>query len=145
MKKKTRYPYNPKLKERARKLRNNSTLSEVLLWKHLRNKQMMGYDFDRQKPIDNFIIDFFCDELKLAIEIDGASHIDNEEKDEDRQNKLEQYGIKFLRFSDLEIKKNIQNVLLTINVWIEKNKHPESTSKNFGIALDYNYYRDPFE
>ena len=121
MKKKTRYPYNPALKEKARKLRNNSTLSEVLLWKQLRNKQMMGYDFDRQKPIDNYIIDFFCDELKLAIEIDGASHIDNEEKDMQRQNKLEQYGIKFLRFSDFEIKKNIQTVLYTIMGWIEKN------------------------
>ena len=145
MPKKTKYPYNPALKEKARYLRNNSTLSEVLLWKHLRNKQMMGYDFDRQKPIDDFIIDFFCDELKLAIEIDGASHIDNEDKDEDRQNKLEQYGIKFLRFSNFEVKKNIQGVLYAIEGWIEENKRPSPSNKNFGVALDYNYFRDPFE
>ena len=140
---KTKYPYNPKLKERARYLRNNSTLAEVLLWKQLRNKQMMGYDFDRQKPIDNFIIDFFCDKLKLAIEIDGASHFDNTEKDQDRQKKLEQFGIKFLRISDLEVKKNIQNVLHTIQGWIEENTSPPSSRKGFGVVLDYNYLRYP--
>jgi len=145
MKKKTRYPYNPILKEKARNLRNNSTLSEVLLWKQLRNKQMMDYDFDRQKSIDNYIIDFFCDQLKLAIEIDGASHIDNEDKDKLRQQKIEEYGISFLRFSDLEVKKNIQNVLHTIKGWIEESKHPAPSKKNFGVALDYNYFRDPFE
>lgn len=145
MKKKTRYPYNPKLKEKARYLRNNSTLSEVLLWKQLRNKQMMGYDFDRQKPIDKYIIDFFCDELKLAIEIDGTNHIDIAENDKDRQNKIRQYGIRFLIFSDLEVKKNMQNVLHTIKGWIEENKHPAASTKDFGIALDYNYLRDPFE
>ena len=52
-------PYNPKLKEIARQLRNNSTLSEVLLWLELKGKKMRGYDFHRQKPIDNYIVDFF--------------------------------------------------------------------------------------
>ena len=53
-------PYNPKLKEIARTLRKNSTLGEILLWKRLRNKQMLGYDFHRQKPIDEFVVDFYC-------------------------------------------------------------------------------------
>jgi len=145
MKKKTRYPYNPKLKERAKQLRNNSTLSEVLLWKQLRNKQMMGYDFDRQKPIDSYIIDFFCDELKLAVEIDGDSHLDKIEEDKIRQQKLEQFGIKFLRFSDLDVKKNIQNVLHTIKGWVEENANNPTNEKTNGVALDYNYFRDPFE
>ncbi|MDD8018536.1 MAG: DUF559 domain-containing protein, partial [Bacteroidota bacterium] len=65
-------PYKPKLKEIAKTLRKNSTLGEVLLWKRLRNKQMLGYDFHRQKPIDQFIVDFFCPALNLAIEIDGG-------------------------------------------------------------------------
>ena len=65
-------PYKPALKEIARGLRNHSTLGEVLLWKKLRNKQMLGYDFHRQKPLDQFIVDFYCHELNLAIEIDGA-------------------------------------------------------------------------
>ena len=67
-------PYNPALKELARQLRNNLTHSEIKLWKAIRGKVMYGYDFHRQKPIDNFIVDFFCHELMLAIELDGYSH-----------------------------------------------------------------------
>ncbi|MDP2993407.1 MAG: DUF559 domain-containing protein, partial [Deltaproteobacteria bacterium] len=73
--------YNPKLKELARRLRNSSTLSEVLLWNHLKGKQMKGYDFHRQKPIDNYIVDFFCTKLRLIIEIDGDSHLFKGEED----------------------------------------------------------------
>ncbi len=63
--------YNPKLKDKARELRNNSTLSEILLWKKLKKKQMLGFQFYRQKPIDNYIVDFFSYTLRLVIEIDG--------------------------------------------------------------------------
>ena len=77
-------PYNPKLKETAWKLRNNSTLSEVLLWNRIKRKQMKDYQFFRQKPIDNYIVDFFCYELMLAIEIDGDSHVDKIEEDQIR-------------------------------------------------------------
>jgi len=66
--------YHPKLKELARKLRNNSTKSEIKLWQYLKSKRMMGYDFHRQKPIDNYIVDFFCNKLQLAIELDGYTH-----------------------------------------------------------------------
>ena len=104
---------------------------------------MMGYDFDRQKPIDNYIIDFFCDELKLAIEIDGDSHLDKIEEDKVRQKKIEQFGIRLLRFSDLEVKKNIQNVLYNIGKWIEENTAAPPHKEGFGVALDYNYLRDP--
>jgi len=69
--------YNPKLKERARELRNNSTLSEVILWKQLKSRQMHGYQFMRQKPIDNYIVDFFCSKLNLIIEIDGVNMTNN--------------------------------------------------------------------
>jgi len=68
-------PYNPELKSLAKELRRNMTLSEVLLWNELRKKQMLGFDFDRQRPIYNFIVDFYCKELSLAIEIDGDTHI----------------------------------------------------------------------
>ena len=78
-------PYNPALKEKARELRNNSTTSEIKLWKFLKGKQMCGYDFHRQKPLDNYIVDFFCDELMLAVEIDGLSHLGNEKYDNQRQ------------------------------------------------------------
>ncbi|WP_271784819.1 endonuclease domain-containing protein [Aquimarina algiphila] len=66
--------YNPKLKELARQLRNNATKSEIRLWQKLKRGQMYSYDFHRQKPIDNYIVDFFCNKLQLAIELDGYSH-----------------------------------------------------------------------
>ena len=67
-------PYNPKLKDLAKKLRNDSTLGEILLWRELNNKQMYGYDFHRQKPLLNYIVDFYCYKLNLVIEIDGLYH-----------------------------------------------------------------------
>ncbi len=120
MKRKTVIPYNQKLKELARHLRKSSTLSEVLLWSYLKRKQMMGYDFDRQKPIDNYIVDFFCNELMLAIEIDGSTHNYKSEEDRKRQTKLETLGVRFLRFNDLDIKKNLNGVLGVIGNWIRE-------------------------
>ncbi len=114
-------PYNPKLKSRARELRNNSTLSEVLLWNQLKQNKVCGCDFHRQKPIDEYIVDFFCPELMLAIEIDGRSHDGKYKYDKKRQAKIENYGIKFLRFSDEAIKKRLNAVLDKIQWWIEDN------------------------
>jgi very-short-patch-repair endonuclease len=113
-------PYNSDLKLRARELRNNSTLSEVLLWNQLKRKQMRGYQFFRQKPLDNFIVDFFCYELMLVIEIDGESHLGRKEYDYKRQKVLEGYGIHVLRFSDLDVKNNLFWVLSCIEEWIDR-------------------------
>jgi len=114
-------PYNPKLKVYAKNLRNNSTLSEVLLWRRLNKGQIMGYDFHRQKPIDNYIVDFYCPDLMLAIEIDGSSHGDKIEYDEKRQSKLEKLGVRFLRFSDREIKISAEGAVARVKEWIERN------------------------
>jgi very-short-patch-repair endonuclease len=111
-------PYKPYLKKLARQLRNNSTLSEVLLWQELKGRKMSGFDFHRQKPLDNFVVDFYCSELKLAIEIDGDSHNYKFEEDVARQRKLERFDIHFLRFTDLEVKQDMLNVLRTIEIWI---------------------------
>ncbi len=126
MKRKKILPYNPILKELARELRANSTLSEVLLWEHLNGRQMLGYDFDRQKPIDNFIVDFFCSELMLAIEIDGDTHDHKAARDDERQRRLEALGIRFLRFADRDVKRNMEGVISVIENWIEENPplHP---------------------
>jgi len=96
------------------------TLGEVLLWNELKQKRMLGYDFDRQKPIDNFIVDFYCKDLQLAIEVDGNSHNSDEalDKDEIRQKRLESLGVKFLRFDDEEVKKQMNSVVKTIEFWI---------------------------
>jgi very-short-patch-repair endonuclease len=110
-------PYNPDLKELARKLRSNSTLSEVLLWKNIKGKTF-GYEFHRQVPIDEYIVDFYCHELHLAIEIDGNSHDHVFDKDEARQQKLESLGVNFIRFSDLEVKRNMTDVLRALEARI---------------------------
>jgi very-short-patch-repair endonuclease len=117
-------PYDPKLKQLARELRNNSTPSEVLLWKHLKGKQIRGYDFHRQKPLDQYIVDFFCSELMLAIEIDGDSHDYKEREDQRRQNRLESLGVRFLRFYDHDVKQNMEGVLTTIQQWIKEHTPP---------------------
>ncbi|MBS1516177.1 MAG: endonuclease domain-containing protein [Bacteroidetes bacterium] len=113
--------YHPSLKPFSRKLRKESTLSEILLWDKLKNKQLFGYKFLRQKPIDNFIVDFFCKELMLAIEIDGSSHNEKVEQDLERQMKIENLGIKFLRFQDKDVRFKMNDVLITIEGWIKEN------------------------
>ena len=127
MKRKRILSYNPGLKERARQLRENSTLSEVLLWRHLKCKQVLGYDFDRQKPIDNFIVDFFCNELMLAIEIDGETHNYKMTQDIERQQRIEGLGVRFLRFTDEEVKQNIEGVVAVIEKWIKGNGQTDCT------------------
>src|SRR5262249_55014309 len=105
-------------------------LSEVLLWKQIKLKTM-GVEFHRQVPIDEYIVDFFCHELMLAIEIDGASHDDFEDvkvKDEKRQRRLEALGVRFIRFHDLEVKRDVSLVLNALQYKIEeiRNLHPPS-------------------
>lgn len=116
------HPYNPKLKELARKLRKNMTLGEVLLWQEIRDRKL-GYQFHRQIPILNYIVDFFCHELQLAIEVDGRSHDHSQTSEEDlkRQKELEERGIRFLRFDEMEVRKNMEEVISTIEDWIELN------------------------
>ena len=113
--------YNPALKEKARQLRNDSTKTEILLWTFLRGRQLRGYDFNRQKPIDEYIVDFFCNELMLAIEIDGVSHIGKELYDAKRQRKLEDLGVRFLRFKDDDVFYICDYVIKEIEKWVDEN------------------------
>jgi len=107
------------LKQKARELRNNSTLSEVLLWNELKGKKMYGYQFLRQKPLGKYIVDFYCFKLKLIIEIDGSSHDEKQTYDAQRQLFLEEMGNTVLRFTDLSVKTDIDNVLSVIASFIE--------------------------
>ncbi len=111
-------PYNSHLKEYARQLRNNATFSEVLFWQKIKNN---GFEiqFHRQVPLLNYIVDFYCHELMLAIEIDGDSHLYKYEYDSKRQGELEKLGITFLRFSDLDVKQNMFSVLVTLEQTIK--------------------------
>ena len=121
MKKRKIIPYNPKLKELARDLRNNSTKAEIILWLKLKSKQMYGYDFHRQKPIDNYILDFFCQELMLGIEVDGYSHgiVEVYDKDIVKEKKMNYLGIGILRFTDDQILRDMDNVLRAIESYIQ--------------------------
>ena len=115
-------PYNPELKERARLLRKNSTLSEVLLWQKIQ-KRAYSVQFHRQVPMLDYIVDFYCHEIRLAVEIDGESHEHKFLYDVKRQNRLEKEGVKFIRFTDLEIKKEMFSVLHGLENKIEELKN----------------------
>ncbi len=106
-------PYHPELKLLARQLRKNSTLPEVLLWQNIKQRAY-GVQFHRQVPMLKYIVDFYCHEIGLVIEIDGSSHDHSFEYDTERQRELEAYGATFLRFSNEEVKKNMFSVLLVI-------------------------------
>ena len=111
-------PSNPHLKDLARELRTHSTLAEVLLWKQIKNKKLLGYDFHRQKPIDSFIVDFFYPDLMLAIEIDGVSHLQKGNADVERHRRLESLGVHLIRFEDRMVKREMPKVLSAIEGWI---------------------------
>src|SRR3990172_6228087 len=119
--------YNPKRKALSRELRKKSTLSEVLLWKIVKGKKIKGYQFMRQKPIGDYILDFFCSRLKLVIEIDGISHNDKGESDKIRQQKLESFGLSVLQFYEWEVKKDIHTVAQLIENWIVEYKKKNTT------------------
>ena len=112
-------PYKPELREYARFLRKNSTLSEVLLWMKIKNK-VYGVQFHRQVPMLDYIVDFYCHEIGLAIEIDGNSHDYKYEYDAKRQGRLEKEGVIFIRFSDIEVKKDMFSVLFALEHKIEE-------------------------
>jgi very-short-patch-repair endonuclease len=122
--------YNPRLKQIARILRNNMTLSEILLWQQIKGKKLLGYDFHRQKPIDEYVVDFYCPELKLVIEIDGDSHDGKEKEDFIRHQKLESMGLTVVRFWDADIKVNVDGIVEQLKEWIESRSKGSSRQNN---------------
>ncbi|MDI3319544.1 endonuclease domain-containing protein [Pinibacter soli] len=114
-------PYNINLKAFSRKLRNHSTYGEVLLWMQLRAGGVRGYTFNRQKPLSNYIVDFYWKPLKLVIEVDGGYHFTPEQRvmDQHRQQILESMGLHFLRFRDEEVRKDMSTVIKAIESCIE--------------------------
>ncbi|MEL6652571.1 MAG: DUF559 domain-containing protein [Bacteroidota bacterium] len=112
-------PYNKKLRAFAKELRNNPTPQEAILWERLRKKQIRGFEFHRQVPIDEFIVDFYCHELQLAIEVDGRIHDYRILEDAFRQAKLEKLNVRFLRFTNDEVEGELDLVLKKIEDFIE--------------------------
>jgi len=105
--------YNKELKGFSRTLRKNMTSTEKLLWSKIRGKQLKNCQFYRQKIIGNYIVDFFCSKANLVIEVDGGQHYFSEgkQRDEVRDERLSQMGLKVLRFSDTDVLKNIDGVV----------------------------------
>lgn len=105
--------YNPRLKTKARSLRSNLTDAERRLSYHLRRKQILGVQFYRQKPVGNYIVDFYAPAVNLAIELDGSQHLDvtTAMKDKLRTTYLEQQGLKVLRFDDRQVLLQLESVL----------------------------------
>ena len=111
-------------KEKRRKLRQNQTNAEDLVWRYLRNRQLLGYKFKRQYSVDYFVIDFYCPELKLAVEVDGESHNNPEQREYDikRQKYLEEFKINFVRIKDEELLGNPNKEFMKIENAIKLRK-----------------------
>ena len=113
MTKRTIIKYNSKLKARARKLRMNMTDAEVKLWIHIRKKQVAGIQFFRQRPVGNYIVDFYAPDAGLVIEVDGGQHYEDDglKNDETRDAFLKEQGLRILRFSNTDVLQNIEGVV----------------------------------
>ncbi len=103
---------------KAKALRKDETQAEKILWAKLRNNQLKGYKFRRQHPIGLYIVDFYCHQLKLIIEIDGEYHNTQEqiEKDKERTQNLETYGLHLIRFSNKDIMQNLEKIISEIMI-----------------------------
>ena len=110
------HPYNKKLTNLARANRHSGNLSEALLWNELKQNKL-GFSFTKQKPIGNYIADFYCREKNLVLEIDGWSHDNKYMYDKTRDDYMKTLGIHVLRISDKDVKQDMQNVL----IWIKHN------------------------
>jgi very-short-patch-repair endonuclease len=112
---------SPNIKARAKDLRMHMTAAENLLWKQLRRKQQNGKYFRRQHPYGIYILDFYCFEADLVIELDGGVHIGKKEYDEERTKYLESSGLNVLRFKNEEIETKIDWALVEINKYLKSN------------------------
>ncbi|MFH7764838.1 endonuclease domain-containing protein [Acinetobacter sp. BSP-28] len=115
-------PYNKNLKQASRDLRNNMTEAEKLFWSKLRGKQILGLQFYRQKPILNYIVDFYCPAANLVIECDGSQHYTEEglEADQIRDETLAQLGLRVLRFDNGQMINHLDSIIERIYQFIQE-------------------------
>ena len=116
--------YNKQLKATARKLRANMTDAEQILWYQLRRKQIQGLQFYRQKPLLNFVVDFYCPAAKLVVEIDGSQHAETKHKLKDQKHDevLASLGLVVLRFDNRQVLLETDAVLAIINAIVDERK-----------------------
>jgi len=104
-------PYNPALRDRAKALRKAGMLHEALLWLQLKSNKLNGLDFDRQKIIGNYIVDFYCAEKDVVIEVDGRSHDSKQQEDAERDQYLNRLGLTVIRLSAKDVLQNMESVV----------------------------------
>ena len=121
-------PYNKNLKQASRDLRNHMTEAEKLLWSRIRNKQILDLQFYRQKPILNYIVDFYCPAANLVIECDGSQYFTDEglEADLIRDDALAELGLRVLRFDNGQVMGQIDDVMEVIYLYCLKEISKES-------------------
>ena len=120
-------PYNKTLTEKARKNRKNPTPAEQKLWHEvLQSKRLDNLKFTRQKPLDEYIVDFYCAKLMLAIKIDGDTHAGQKQYDEDRTKNLNKYGVEVIRYTNAEVLNNLEGVYQDLHKRISARKPPKS-------------------
>ncbi len=145
-------PYNPNLKNKARELRKAGNLSEVLFWNQVKNRKFLGLDFDRQKIIGNYIVDFYCKDLGIIIEIDGITHDGKIEYDEQRDDYLKSLGLKVIHIPDLQVRNNLSGVMEFVKDEISKHTVPSDSFLNTPnpsirgefkyLPIDTKYFKD---
>ncbi len=118
--------YNRRLKSRARSLRANLTDAEERLWARLRRKQILGVQFYRQKPIGNYIVDFYAPAARLIVEVDGSQHFERaqDERDRRRTAHFEQMGLRVLRYNDRQVFLELDSVAEDIFRAVEEKNPP---------------------
>ena len=116
----------PDLFRLAERMRRNPTEAEKILWERLKKFRSTGFIFRRQHPIDFYIADFYCHQLKLVIEVDGEIHLDDpvREHDESRTGELERFGIKVIRFTNKEVINNQESIMKQINKYLDESASP---------------------
>lgn len=105
----------------AKKLRENKTAAEAKLWEELKGKKFFGHKFRQQHPMNIYILDFYCHQLKLGIEVDGGYHLEPEQKarDEERTGIIESFQVKIIRFNNEEVLTDISGVLKRLKEFID--------------------------
>ncbi len=111
--------YHSNLKQKSRNLRKQGPLAEIILWKKLKAGQLSGYKFLRQKPIGTYIVDFFCRELKLIIEIDGYSHKDKFDYDQKRDEYFKKLNLSIIHFQDKDVLNKIDDIISDLENFIK--------------------------
>ncbi|MCW3170541.1 endonuclease domain-containing protein [Chryseobacterium sp. 09-1422] len=117
---------------KAKALRKDETQAEKILWAKLRNNQLKGYKFRRQHPIGLYIVDFYCHQLKLVIEIDGDYHNIQEqiEKDKERTQNLETDGLQLIRFTNKDVMENLEKIISEIMIKTDEIFHSHNSNQS---------------